>query len=428
VAVANDVLERTGDEGQAVAACSAAMDDMGEMGQDGTTRKFEFLATGLPTEPVGKFVWGLSVVGESRLLSFDLLPPPVGTINIRGVEIFKVGRWNGEDFVERDLDDMVASFGSLGYRPPVKLGHTDEPGAPAFGWVEGLRRDGDRLVADLAAVPTSLADLIKTRQYDAVSAEVYFNLARNGVKHRRALASVAILGAQVPAVDGLKPLHKTLLGFTREVGDELRAFTMEKRPMPDKIDDKADAATTAEEKARLAKLEQENAELIKKLGAASSDAVQLRNLQATVESLTKKAEAAEERSRQDHVTGLVAKLSIPAFRDHFRALFDMATADPARTVKFAVGKELKDVTAIHVIEDLVEKLNEATKSLFSTLSVATGDLRHPELATSNAGQEVDKRVRKYMTEHPTIKDYVEAQKFVLDADPDLKRRYAGFSH
>lgn len=132
--------------------------------------------------------------------------------DVLNVEVFRVGQWNGERFGTSDLDSMVSAFGRVGYTPPVKLGHDDSPGAMAFGWVSNLRRVGDKLLANLVDVPDSLIAMIRAKRYDSVSVEIFNDLVRDGVKFVRALKAIAILGAQIPGVSGLRPISESL-GF-----------------------------------------------------------------------------------------------------------------------------------------------------------------------------------------------------------------------
>jgi hypothetical protein len=128
---------------------------------------------------------------------------------IKGVEIFKPGTHNGDTYTEQDLDDIVAASRQLDFRPALKIGHTkDEPGAPAYGWITNLRKAGGKLVADFESMHESVTQALRDRRYDRVSSEIYFNLKRGGQTFRRALKAVALLGAEVPAVAGLVPLHK----------------------------------------------------------------------------------------------------------------------------------------------------------------------------------------------------------------------------
>lgn len=132
------------------------------------------------------------------------------TKEIKGVEIFRSGIHNSEKYTEADLDSMVDAFNHLDYRPALKLGHSgpDKPGAPAYGWVAALRKVGSKLVADFTHMHESVVEAIRRRAFDTVSAEIYFDLKRNGKTYPRALKAVALLGAEIPAVAGLVPLHK----------------------------------------------------------------------------------------------------------------------------------------------------------------------------------------------------------------------------
>lgn len=133
------------------------------------------------------------------------------TITLRGEEVFSAGEYNGDEYTEADLDDMVEAFKALKGRldPPVKLGHNDkqadakeferEDGKPALGWIENLRRQGKKLIADFVQVPQKIAEAIKAGGYKKKSAEIYWNFKDAGKTYRRALKAVALLGADVPA-------------------------------------------------------------------------------------------------------------------------------------------------------------------------------------------------------------------------------------
>lgn len=141
----------------------------------------------------------------------------MSTATIKGVEVFAAGVHNKDTYTEQDLDDMVTAFNALDFRPALKVGHTkDAPGAPSYGWVSNLRRIGKKLVADFTDMHDSVAKAIRDKRYGRVSAEVFFNLHRAGRVYRRALKAVALLGAEVPAVAGLVPLHKMEFAETYE--------------------------------------------------------------------------------------------------------------------------------------------------------------------------------------------------------------------
>jgi hypothetical protein len=144
---------------------------------------------------------------------------------IHDVEIFETGSWPGQGakgvtFGEAELDQIVASFNTLGLsgRVPLKLGHdgTDarvSDSAPALGWVESIKRAGNKLLADIKLTSDKLAEGIKSGAYKFVSIE----LLRNVVAHTRqipwVLDAVALLGATPPAVGTLKSLAESMGAF-----------------------------------------------------------------------------------------------------------------------------------------------------------------------------------------------------------------------
>ena len=164
---------------------------------------------------------------------------------IRNVEIFKIGTHNSDTYTTADLDEMVAAHKALDFRPALKIGHSkDKPGAPAYGWVTNLKRIGEKLYADFESMHDSVINAIRSKMYDRVSSEIYFNLKRGGKTFRRALKAVALLGAEVPAVANLVPLHKMefvadgfadvlaytqSFAFTEDAGDEVHRLVAEYR-------------------------------------------------------------------------------------------------------------------------------------------------------------------------------------------------------
>ena len=139
--------------------------------------------------------------------------------DLRNVEVFSTGVWNGDTYTEADLDSMVSAYYSLGIKPPLKLGHDEaqkwfgqKDGAPALGWIENLRRFGKKLVADLADVPDALHGMITSKRYRTKSAEVYWNYKDSeGRIWPRVLRAVALLGADLPAVTDLQDLQMALM-------------------------------------------------------------------------------------------------------------------------------------------------------------------------------------------------------------------------
>lgn len=136
---------------------------------------------------------------------------------IQGVEIFSLGTHNGMEFKDADLDAIVSSFDALNKasRVPLKFGHNDaQPitdGQPALGWVEQVRRVGAKILADFTDVPTIVFEAIRKGLYKQVSIELLKDFSREGSRYPWVLDAVALLGADIPAVKGLRDLQTLMM-------------------------------------------------------------------------------------------------------------------------------------------------------------------------------------------------------------------------
>ena len=126
-------------------------------------------------------------------------------------EIFRAGRHtavNGATigFSEADLAGAVAAYDPALHEAPLVVGHPVMD-APAYGWVESLRLNGDRLVARPSQVDTAFAELVQTGRYKKRSASFYPpDHPANPKPGSWYLKHVGFLGAVPPAVKGLRPV------------------------------------------------------------------------------------------------------------------------------------------------------------------------------------------------------------------------------
>lgn len=150
------------------------------------------------------------------------------TFDIKRVEIFSAGEWNGDEYTTDDLDCMATNFMELrsGIQPYLKLGHDENQeliqsdGLPALGWVSNLYRLGDKLYADFSQIPKSIYELIVAGAYKKVSSEIFWNLKIGEKVYNKVLAAVALLGADTPAVMNLKDI----LGMYKKEAKELKIY------------------------------------------------------------------------------------------------------------------------------------------------------------------------------------------------------------
>lgn len=156
-------------------------------------------------------------------------------------EIMAVGKWNAStgkvDVTPAMLDEIVASYNALnsqvdGFAIPIKLGHNKTVGAPAFGYATNVRRDGPKLLADFTDMDPEIVDAIGAKRYNAVSVELWPKIEYAGKDFTNVLSGVALLGAEWPAVKGLKPVYASEFAaegalMLSQEEDEMPNFTQE---------------------------------------------------------------------------------------------------------------------------------------------------------------------------------------------------------
>lgn len=128
------------------------------------------------------------------------------------IEIFKPGSHTSNSgasisFSASDLQQIAATYDPGAYDAPVVVGHPKD-NAPAYGWVKGLRFDGQALKAELDHVDPAFAELVKAKRYAKVSASFYGPTSPHNPKPGSYyLRHVGFLGAHPPALKGLKTVE-----------------------------------------------------------------------------------------------------------------------------------------------------------------------------------------------------------------------------
>lgn len=133
---------------------------------------------------------------------------------VQGVPIFEAGVWKGGklNYPMDRLKQIVESFNELKGRivPYVFLGHGPDgtqkhTGQPNVGRLENVRLTGNRIIADLAALPKQIYELMRRGAYNRWSVEIakdWLDTVTNK-KHERLLTGLALLGTEQPAVNTL---------------------------------------------------------------------------------------------------------------------------------------------------------------------------------------------------------------------------------
>ena len=128
---------------------------------------------------------------------------------IKDIHIFSPGVQTSaqgvtREFTKDDLKQVAESYTPDIHEAPIRVGHEDNDKVPAWGWVKGVKMKGDDLVAEVEFSPL-MEDYIQNGLYKKVSASFYSPESKiNPEPGKWSLRHVAMLGAQPPAVKGLK--------------------------------------------------------------------------------------------------------------------------------------------------------------------------------------------------------------------------------
>ncbi|MBN1867121.1 hypothetical protein JW916_07485 [Candidatus Sumerlaeota bacterium] len=115
------------------------------------------------------------------------------------VEVFRAGDYGPRGAYDAAALDRIASdYSSELHEAPVTTDHRQE--GPALGWVRGLRRAGEVLVARLGGMSDELIASLRSGEFKKRSIELYRAFEGTGRPYLRALT---FLGAAAPVVKGL---------------------------------------------------------------------------------------------------------------------------------------------------------------------------------------------------------------------------------
>lgn len=329
------------------------------------------------------------------------------------VEVFAAGKWNGMEFNDSDLSVIASAFNTIGdnLQVPLKMGHNNEQpftdGQPALGWVKDLWVEGGKLFAKFSDMPTIVYDAMKAKLYKNVSIELIEDVEYKDNKYSWVMTGVALLGADIPAVNTLADLtnymSKILKGrkvtFTSLGQTHNRSINMS---------DHSEEIKTL--KSQIVKLEAEVEKLITtnmSLKAAAIENTAKFSALADVEK-HRKAET-ERKTLSDKLESMVTEKKVAPFtRDSMLADYDQ---------KDEVGK----AQVIHSVDTLEATINANPAYFGAEQARNTAQLQKDEDGKDASAIVVD-RTRKFMAEHGE-KNFGVAKTAVLRADTELANRY-----
>ncbi|MGS5089063.1 peptidase [Hydrogenophaga sp. A37] len=131
---------------------------------------------------------------------------------MRRIHNFKAGRHTASSGLTADFTEAQLLASAEAYDPALSeaalvVGHP-KTDAPAYGWVKSLAAVGTDMFAEPHQVNPEFADLVKSGAFKKISSSFYTpDHPNNPVPGVYYLRHIGFLGAQPPAVKGLKPIE-----------------------------------------------------------------------------------------------------------------------------------------------------------------------------------------------------------------------------
>lgn len=352
------------------------------------------------------------------------------------IDIFRAGRrpdanGNVVNITTESLQQAIDAYNPQFHESPVVIGHPKD-NHPAYAWVKGLQLNGDTLQAELTQIDPDFAEMVQNGRFKKVSASFYLpDSPNNPVAGKLYLRHVGFLGAMPPAVKGLRnpefsEEEQGIVEFSdwaqSSLWRRLRDWVIGKygqeeadKALPDYLvssvqeesirgeyrhtdalvpdfnennaQPEGEPAMSAEEKAELDRLRQENE--------------QLKATQAKAEA--EKAEAELNSAKAENASFAEALISegklAPKNKDKVVSMLNAMTVQAkGGVVEFEEGESLVQQFKAYLKEQpkVIEFSEVATKDKAAQPADETVDYAE---GTSPASIDADKRIRAYMGEH-----------------------------
>lgn len=336
-------------------------------------------------------------------------------------EILAVGTWNDIKITLSDLRNIVTTFFKFGdlVKVPLKLGHNEEQevtdGQPALGWVTELEVIEEKLIATFEDVPEIIHKAFKKKLYRNVSVELDRDVEHKNIKYDFVLSAVALLGADIPAVNVLNDLA-AFMSAARNSDLAKHGYTAHRHVTFNTITGKNRGVSTMTPEDEV-KLRQEIAEL---KAAGTTAAAKFTVLETSSKADKEKYEAEKEQFEKDQ-----KKIKVDTARSVFTKLLEDAVKDkaitPAQRELFTKVLRLDDDDAVlDLKEEDVKALFDAEddKGKFSKPSGKEGD----DDDHDDPAGELTTQTYEYMSKNGE-KDFTVAMFSVMRANPELHVEY-----
>jgi len=330
----------------------------------------------------------------------------------QGIEIFRAGTHrddagNTHTFTPAQLLEMAAGYDAALREAPLTVGHPKD-NLPAYGWVKRVFINAEgNLAVDPHQVDPAFAAMVQAGRFKKRSASFYPPSApHNPTPGRWYLRHVAFLGAQPPAVAGLKDMSFAdsgeAISFSQEDAGE---------PAPPSTQPHQEPQMSDADKAELERLRADakaNAEALAKAqdeAKAANDAATAAQAQAA--SFAEKA-AADRRAGFVSFAEAEIKTGRVLPKDKQTAIAVLETlASAGQPVSFAEGGTTTQITPMQMCAWLQGYISSRTAAVQFGELAGGGNGAAGFDARGKSDEEIDQAARRYRVDHPEV-SYAEA--------------------
>ena len=291
-------------------------------------------------------------------------------------EVFKAGVYPQGKFTKKEIAEIAKNYDPQFCEAPITIDH--QQSGPAFGWVESVKADGEKLKVAFKDIPQEFEQAVNDGKYKKVSVELYRNLEGKGAY----LKAVSFLGAATPQVKGLEQIK------FMEAESDTYEFEEEKEPeketeqfSQEEIDSLKKQVEDLE--TQLAKFKESN----KKTETIKSLKEKIAALTSEVATFKEKADGKEEIEQE--LNSIKTAIKNREYTEFIDKQIDKGTLIPAnKDVVLSVLKELDNIKKFGEDSQIVNDFKAFIESL-------PNQITYKEIATKQAQADSTKEVEQF---------------------------------
>ncbi len=330
----------------------------------------------------------------------------------QGIEIFRAGTHrddagNTHHFTRAQLAEMAASYNAELREAPLTVGHPKD-NLPAYGWVAKVYvNEAGNLAIDPHQVDPQFAQMVKDGRFKKRSASFYPPTApHNPTPGKWYLRHVAFLGAQPPAVAGLKDI-----GFA-DAGEAV-SFSETAAPSPAPADPTQPQEHAMSDPTKDAEVQKLRDELKAANDATAKAQAEAKDAADKVAAAQKEVQSFSEKAAADRRAGFAsfAESQVKAGRllpkDKAVAIAALEAVSAAQPVSFSEGGTTTTVTALELGSWLQGQISSRNPVVsFGEQAGGGADVSQFD-ARGKTDAEVHRAALAYQAQHPEV-NYAEA--------------------